>query len=174
MKNVFEGTRPSTSNIDNGNEFITYDISLHEFILILFGLEPEKPIQSRVKIQKGLFLLLKELEKRGYKVQDPQFIPCRDGPYSFTLANALEELIWSNFIETKGEYGKESEEFKLTDKGKKETMLLIEEKIKEKDLKDLVTFRQSLDQFTVEGLIYYVSNKFPEMKALSRRNKGRG
>ena len=152
---------------------MTHDVSLHEFVLIFFGLELEKSIQSRVKVQKGLFLLLKELEKRGYKVQDPQFVPCRDGPYSFVLANALKELIWSNFIETKGEYGKENEEFKLTEKGKNEAMLLVKEKIKENDLKDLITFRQSLDQFTVEGLIYYVSNKFPEMKVSTRRNKVR-
>jgi len=74
-------------------------------------------------------------------------------------------LLWSGFVEAKGEYGKETEELRLTEKGKNEAILLIKEKIKEKDLKDLITFRQSIDQYTVDGIIRYVNYKFPEMKA---------
>jgi len=145
----------------NGTKFCT----LEEVVLVLFGLEPEKPIHSRTKYQKGLFLFFKELEKRGYKVQDPHFIPYKDGPYSFELARVLDKLLWSGFVEAKGEYGKETEELRLTEKGKNEAILLIKEKIKEKDLKDLITFRQSIDQYTVDGIIRYVNYKFPEMKA---------
>jgi len=145
----------------DGSESCTLD----GVVLIFFGLEPEKPIYSRLKFQLGLFLFIKELEKRGYKAQDPHFIPYKDGPYSFELARVLQKLIWSSFIEARGEYNKESEELKLTEKGKNEAMLLIKEKIKEKDLKDLIMFRQSIDQFTTDGIIRYVNYKFPEMKA---------
>jgi len=159
-------------DVMEGKEFDTYDIYLHEFVLIFFGLELEKPIISRIKYQKGLFLFLKELEKRGYKVQDPHFVPHDDGPYSFALANILDELIWSGFIEAKGVHGKETEEFKLTEKGKNEAILLIKEKIKEKDLRDLITFRQSIDQYTVDGILHYMRTNFPEMRR-PRKPRGR-
>jgi len=168
MRKLPDGTEFYTLDEAEGKEFDTYDIYLHEFVLIFFGLEPEKPIQSRIKYQKGLFLFLKELEKRGYKVQDPHFIPYSYGPYSFVLARVLDNLWWSGFIEAKGEYGKETEEFKLTEKGKNEAILLIKEKIKEKDLQDLITFRQSIDQYTVDGILHYVYNNFPEMKEKSK------
>jgi len=143
MRKLPDGTEFYTLDEAEGKEFATYDIYLYELVLIFFGLEPEKPIQSRIKYQKGLFLFLKELEKRGYKVQDPHFIPYR-GAYSFVLARVLDNLWWSGFIEAKVEHGKEVEEFKLTEKGKNEAILLIKEKIKEKDLQDLITFRQSI------------------------------
>lgn len=46
--------------------------------------------------------------------------------------------------------------------------MLIKEKIKEKDLRDLITFRQSIDQYTVDGILHYVYNNFPEMKEKSK------
>ena len=78
---------------------------------------------------------------------------------------------WSGFIEAKGEYGKETEEFKLTEKGKNEAILIIKEKIKEKDLRDLITFRQSIDQYTVDGILHYVYNNFPEMRRPRKARK---
>jgi len=143
MRKLSDGTEFYTLEEGERKEFDTYDIYLYEFVLIFFGLDPEKPIQSRIKYQKGLFLFSKELEKRGYKVQDPHFI-AYSGAYSFVLARVLDNLWWSGFIEAKGVYAKETEEFKLTEKGKNEAILLIKEKIKEKDLQDLITFRQSI------------------------------
>ena len=113
-------------------------------------------------------MFFKELDKKGYKVQDPHFIPYSYGPYSFVLARILDNLWWSGFIEVKGEYGEETEEFKLTDKGKIEAELLIEKKINKKDLKDLINFRQSIDQFTVDGILNLVYNNFPQMKERSK------
>ena len=168
MRKLPDGTEFYTLDEAEGKAFNTYDIYLHEFVLIFFGLEPEKPIYSRVKYQKGLFLFFKELDKRGYKVQDPHFIPYSYGPYSFVLARILDNLWWSGFIEVKGEYEKETEEFKLTEKGKAEAILLVEKKINKKDLNDLITFRQSIDQFTVDGILNYVYSHFPEMKERSK------
>jgi len=34
-------------------------------------------------------------------------------------------------------------------------------------LRDLITFRQSIDQYTVHGILHYVYNNFPEMKEKS-------
>jgi hypothetical protein len=35
-------------------------------------------------------------------------------------------------------------------------------------LQDLITFRQSIDQYTIDGILHYVYNNFPEMKEKSK------
>lgn len=167
MRRLPDGTEAYSLDEAEGREFPKYDIYLHELVLIFFGLEPDKPVYSRIKYQKGLFLLFKELEKRGYRVQDPHFVPYSYGPYSFVLARVLENLWWSGFIEV-SRIGKEDEEFRLTDKGKREAGLLIKEKVRGEDLDYLVQFRKSIDQFRVDGLLRYVYENFPEMKERSK------
>ncbi len=50
MRKLPDGTEYYTLDEAEEKEFNTYDIYLHEFVLIFFGLEPEKPIRSRTKL----------------------------------------------------------------------------------------------------------------------------
>ncbi|BFH73280.1 hypothetical protein SJAV_12240 [Sulfurisphaera javensis] len=168
MRELPDKTRYYTLDEAEGKEFEKVDLFISDVVLILFGLSPDKPIYSRIKYQKGLFLFYKELDKKGYTYEDPHFIPYSYGPYSFLLTQELDNLVWSNFIKVEGQYGKETEAFSLTEKGKREAQAIIEEKIRRKDLEDFKLFRRSIDQYTVKGILRYVYANYPQYKERSK------
>jgi hypothetical protein len=141
--------------LTNTNE--TRVISPTDLVLIFLGLEPEKPVHDKRKLINALYAFSRELVSRGYKVLVDDFLVTRYGAKSKTLEKAIDDLVTYGFIE-RGV--KPAEDFKLTDKGKTEAFLIIEEKIDEKDLSDLTMFRYSIDQFTRQGIARYVKLLF--------------
>jgi len=138
MRKLPDGTVYYTLDEAEKTGFETFDIYLHELVLIYFGLVPDDPT-SNGEVQKGVYLLYNELRRKGYKVQDPHYVFIIHKPYSFVVESVMDNLVWSGYLDV-GENG----ELALSGKGKKEARSLIEKKIKESDLKDLTRLRETL------------------------------
>ena len=127
-----------------GREFDTYDVYLYELVLLFFGLDPEEPVRGRDALMEGLYRFFGELKGRGYRVQDPHFVPSGEKHYSELLDRVLDDLWWSGFIEVRGGTGGGAEELGLTEKEKEVARALLREKISLEDLDRLKAFRLSL------------------------------
>jgi len=138
MRRLPDGTVFYTLDEAEKVEFETPDIYLHELVLMYFGLEPDEPV-SNDEAQKGVYVLYKELKRRGYKVQDPHYVFITHKPYSFVIERVLDNLIWSGYLDVD-----ENDKLILSKKGKREVETLTEKKLKESDLEDLTWFREVL------------------------------
>ena len=125
-------------------EFGTYDIYLYELVLLFLGLGPEEPIIGRATLMEGLYKFSEELRGRGYRVQDPHFVPVGEKHYSKLLDRVLDDLWWSGFLEVVAEDC--TEEFRLTEKGKEKAKALVKEKLRLGDLDYFRALRLSLSR----------------------------
>ena len=127
-----------------GKEFGTYDVYLYELVLLFFGLGPDEPIMGRATLMEGLYKFSEELRGRGYRVQDPRFVPVGDKHYSKLLDRVLDDLWWSGFVEVAAEDG--TEEFGLTEKGEEKAKALVRERLRSGDLDYFKALRLSLSK----------------------------
>ena len=127
-----------------GKEFGNHDVYLYEFVLLFFGLDPEEPVRGRDALMEGLYRFFGELKGRGYRVQDPHFVPSGEKHYSELLDRVLDDLWWSGFIEVVAEDG--TEEFRLTEKGEEKAKALVRERLRSGDLDYFRAFRLSLSR----------------------------
>jgi hypothetical protein len=137
MRKLPDGTVYYTLDEAEKTGFETFDIYLHELVLIYFGLVPDDPT-SNGEVQKGVYLLYNELRRKGYKVQDPHYVFMMYKPYSFVVESIMDNLVWSGYLDVD-----KNGELVLSGKGKKEARSLIEKKIKESDLEDLTRLRET-------------------------------
>jgi len=138
MRKLPDGTVFYTLDEAERTEFGTFDIYLHELVLIYFGLEPDDPTTDD-GVQKGVYVLYNELKGKGYGVQDPHYVFIIHRPYSFVIERVLNNLLWSGHLDID-----ENDKLVLSEKGKREAELLIRKKVKESDLKDLTRLRETL------------------------------
>jgi hypothetical protein len=138
MRRLPDGTVFYTLDEAEKVEFETFDIYLHELVLMYFGLDPDEPVNGD-GVQKGVYVLYEELKRRGYKVQDPHYVFITRKPYSSVIERVLDNLVWSGYSDVD-----ENDKLILSKKGKREVETLTGKKLKESDLEDLTRFREIL------------------------------
>lgn len=145
-------------------------ITLRDAVLMLLYAQKDVPIYSRISLFKEVFLLYEEILKKyseQYFIQDPKFESYKYGPYSFDLAEVLEQLHWSGYIEISGRRNSRVESFKITPKGEKEIREKFENlpaEVREK----IIQMRKGWDQLGVDGILRYVYQKYSNYKSKSR------
>ncbi|MBA2858284.1 uncharacterized protein YwgA [Methanococcus maripaludis] len=144
-------------------------ITVKDMILILFYSCKEIPIFGRIMFFKELFLLYEEILKneKNLEVQKPEFKPYNYGPYSFDVADILEQLEWNEIIKRRGIKNRKTESFRLTEKG----MLEIEEKFEKlnPELKEKIrSLRRGCDELGTDGILNYVYLNYPDYKEKSK------
>jgi len=114
--------------------------------LILFLLYSQnKSVRGKTLLIKEMFLLEQQIFK-NQNAENCKFIPYYYGPYSFHVANKLDNLIISNLVDIKKVKGRKLDEYILTNKGErfvKKKYQLLNPKIRD-ELEDL---RMALDQY---------------------------
>jgi uncharacterized protein YwgA len=129
--------------------------------LIMFLLySQDKTIRRRIVLFKELFVLEKAVFKNE-KIENCRFVPYHYGPYSFYVANKLENMLSSGLIKRKLFAGTNIEEFTLEPKGEK----LIKKKyenLSPKIRNDMEKLRKGLDQYSkhIQEYVY----RIPEYK----------
>ena len=144
MKRLRDGREYYRLDEAEGKEFGAYDVYLYELVLLFFGLDPEELVRGRDALMEGLYRFFGELKGRGYRVQDPHFVPSGEKHYSNLLDRVLDDLWWSGFIEVVTENG--TKEFGLTEKGEERAEALVRERLRPGDLNYLRAFRLSLSR----------------------------
>jgi hypothetical protein len=137
MRRLPDGTVFYTLDEAEKTEFETFDIYLHELVLMYFGLRPGEPVTNE-EVQKGVFVLYNGLKRRGYKVQDPHYVFITRKPYSSVIERVLDNLVWSGYLDVD-----ENDRLILSGKGKREVETLIGKKLKGPDPEDLTRLRET-------------------------------
>lgn len=145
-------------------------ITLKDAVLMLLYAQKNKPIYGRILLFKEVFLLYEEILKKyreHFILENPRYEPYKYGPYSFRLADLLEQLYWAGFIEIIGKRNTRLEAFIITDKGIKEIERKFETLLPE--LREEITKkRQGWDQLGIDGILRYVYQKYPQYKINSK------
>jgi len=162
------------SRYENINKFINSDkkISIPKYtitdsIFWLFNAQKDTAIFGKISFFKQMFLLYNEVMPDEIKNNstNPKFISYRFGPYSFKIADILEELRYLGYINVDGRKNSRTEKFYLTSKGKKEAknrLDLIPKEILKNFQKELKKRRITWDQLGNEGLLNYVYKNYPD------------
>jgi uncharacterized protein YwgA len=132
-----------------------------DYLLLVIGLDGS--IEGRTRLEKILFLTRKEVLDRLRTPQATrfyQFTPYRFGPFSEDLYDDLEFLRDNGFIEIRG--GSGSEVFSITPKG----TTFLEQKVRKRlppdVLEEVVRLRNKYARLSIQELIVYVYNRYPE------------
>lgn len=144
-------------------------ITVKDMILILLYSYKDIPIYGRIMFFKQIFLLYEEIlnNESNLEIQKPEFKPYNYGPYSFDVADILEQLEWNEIIDRNGIKNRRTESFKLTEKGIAE----IKEKFENltPELKEKIkTLRKGCDELGTDGILRYVYLNYPEYKEQSK------
>lgn len=145
-------------------------ITLKDMVLFLLYAQKDSPIYGRILLFKEVFLLYEELLKQYSTkmiIENPRYEPYKYGPYSFKLADLLDQLYWANLIGIKGKKNTRLEAFYITEKGIeeiKEKFESLPQELKEK----IIELRKGWDQLGIDGILRYVYQKYPKYKIKSR------
>ncbi|AEH06287.1 hypothetical protein [Methanothermococcus okinawensis] len=147
-------------------------LTTKDLVLIILYAQ-NKPIYGRTLLFKEIFLLYMEVLKdyNDFEIQNPNFIPHHYGPYSFDIAEILNQLEWFGYIQRIGRKNSTSEKFELTDKGKNEIKETFE-KLPDKLKKEIKRKRKGWDQLGTDGILRYVYQNYEKYKEKSKiKNK---
>ncbi len=143
-------------------------LTVKDVIVLLFGVNPKIPIETRTAFYKELFLIYEEVLKKPEVSQyiyfsDPEFVPYVYGPFSFTVASDLGELLYINAIRKDGR--KNDERFTITDAGMEIFGRLEDESLGKQPLDWLIPYirekRRGWDQLGRSGLMARMRNYYP-------------
>ncbi|MDH7509379.1 MAG: hypothetical protein QHH00_08345 [Methanomassiliicoccales archaeon] len=141
-------------------------IMADEAILLLLA-STRKPIFGRTVMIKELFLLQEEVLKKHFRtVDDMRFVPYRYGPYSFRVAQLLEEMESIRLIERRGRKGTNDEKFSISERGMQHFSRIIN-KMPPEVLEEIRARRMGWDELGRDGLLRYVYQHYPEYKERS-------
>lgn len=132
-----------------------------DLIISIIGENKKTPLHGPTRLQKGIFIALKEKLVDEVLFSKCHFVPYRYGPYSFFIKEILGDLISSGCVGYNGKKNTNSQKFFLTNKG-----LSIFNKLSQRapELIDTMNeVRRETDEMTIAGLLRYVYNK-PEYK----------
>jgi len=104
---------------------------------------------------------------RTKDVEDCEFIPYHYGPYSFHVANKLENLISLGLIEREGKKDTSTESFKLTLKGRK-VIAKKYDRLPPEIKNRMENLRKGLDQFSRRWILNHVYTYYPQFRVKSR------
>jgi uncharacterized protein YwgA len=137
------------------------EISVMDIIISIIGRNPKTPIHGQTRLQKSIFIALKEEIDDEILFSKCHFVPYRFGPYSFFVKEILGDLLSSGYVGYSGKKNTNSQKFFLTSKG-----LAFFDKLNNrapKLIEAMQKVRKETDELTIHGLLRYVYNK-PEYK----------
>ena len=144
-------------------------LTVKDAIVVLYGVRPDKEIETRTLFFKELFLLYYELLKQqpfksNIMYLDPCFVPYIRGPFSFQVASSLGTLIYGGTISKRGVRNNES--FFLTKSGL-QTYKHIKDRLSQvatgsEFLEELQERRLGWDPLGAEGIKNRVRRYFPK------------
>ncbi len=108
-----------------------------------------------------------EILARKVDLEDCKFVPYFFGPYSFHVANKIDNLASLGLIEKTGKKNTNAEEFLISEKGKK----IISSKYQKLDpavRTELERLRQGLDQYGVDGILHDVYQNYDQFRTKSK------
>jgi hypothetical protein len=149
------------TNIDNliKNKRNSFKYSLSDVILFLLYSD-KRPIQGKTKQMKEVFLVLQEvLDKQD--IQPIKFEKHKFGPYSEVVEYVIDQLLFSNYILTRGKKTSNDFSIEITPKGKE----YIKEKFNELPTQiqnQLKRKRDEWDTLTSKGILKLVYEHYPE------------
>ncbi len=164
---------------ENISKFVEYEekisipkYTISDFIFWLLSSQ-NTPIFGKISFFKEMFLMYKEvlpIELKNKSI-NPKFIDYTYGPYSFLIADVLEQLKYDGYVSVEGRKNSRTEKFSLTNEGKKEAEkrieLLSDKKCKQFS-QELKNRRRTWDQLGNRGLLNYVYKNYPEYTKNSR------
>lgn len=129
----------------------------------------------RIKGEEEIEILAKK-----HDLEECKFVPYFFGPYSFHVANKIENLVSIGLINKMGKKNTTTEEFKISSKGRK-VIRAKYNNLPSKLRMKLEDMRKGLDQYGVDGIlndVYQNYNQFKEKSRIKNRYKlitwGRG
>lgn len=142
-------------------------LSPRQVILLLFMEDNNGGELDPIRIQKGLFVLSKEVPKEWIPAEARHnFVPYLYGPYSFDINSDLKMLVKEGFIKARNKPDVSWKYYSLTEKGKG----LVKEK-SESMMLELVSYIKTIREFVGELpfdlLLKVVYKKYPEYAAKS-------
>ena len=117
-----------------------------------------EPIDGRVRLMNGLFLMFKELEffKESY-----EFVPYLYGPISFDLYSDLAKLIYNGLVVDDKTKEPQAGYYYLTNEGRKKAKSLFKSLSPEVQ-KNIKKIKGLINQKSLIRLHNYVRSKYPE------------
>lgn len=137
------------------------------------------PISGIVKLQKELFVILKEFaQDNNIPSENPGFRAYKFGPYTERINRSVQTLMDLGFVESVGRIDTSNERFFLTDAGKNAGHQALS-KLSEEQISLLKKLKNDLQQMDAQGIMTYVYSHYPDYtnesvvfeKTLHRRRK---
>jgi len=140
-------------------------ISLDPLLLLLLYFGDSKgrtEVRGRTKLEKLLFLVIKELEKRGYTIEDSDYIPYTYGPFSTRVFGLIDSLSNDGEIDIRKE--NDIEIFDLSKEKRKELSEKIPRiKARYSDIVEVIQeIKRRFNELSTDFVTAYVYLKYPE------------
>jgi len=140
-------------------EFSTF--SLFDAILLLLYADKDIPIDGKVKQQKEVFLVYKEVFSKLPKFKQIDFDKQRYGPFSEEVDDTIDDMAFSNYITIEGKKKPNTMNISISEKGIKHVTKKfvglppeIQNELKQK--------RVEWDSFNTQGIMNYVYLHYPK------------
>jgi len=147
--------------IKKGASSFVLNFTLFDVILLLLYSDKTHPIFGQTRYMKEIFLALKEIFSESKVQRIPFFKKDRYGPYSKEVVNALDDMMFSNYVEIVGKKNTNKMGVKLTKKGTNfikdrfdELPITLQNKLKRK--------REEWDTLTTQGIMNYVYTHYED------------
>ncbi len=162
--------------IEEEEKILIPKYSISDLVLWLLDAQSDVPIFGRISFFKQIFLLYTEVLPDSIKKEtlNPQFIGYYYGPYSFVVADVIEDMVVSGLVKISGRKNSKTEQFSLTDNGKEEAekrIGLLPQEMMKSFISVLKERRITWDQLRNYGLLQYVYNVYPQYREKSRINR---
>lgn len=138
--------------------------TLYDVILILLYSDKDQPLIGKTKQMKEIFLTLMELQ--ALKAEKVKFGLNKFGPYSEEVEDAIDNLLFLNYVSAVGTKNVNNFGIKITDKGKNYIRATFE-KLPENTRVLLKNKREQWDTLTPQGVVNYVYTHYPKYLAES-------
>ena len=140
---------------------LTY--TLNDVILILLYSDKHHPLVGKIKQMKEIFLTMVELNI--LKSERIEFEFHRYGPYSVEVENAIDQLLFLNYISAVGSTNQNNFGIKIDEKGIQH-IKDIYEKLPQQTRKLFSNKREEWNVSTSAGIINYVHTHYPEYRSI--------
>lgn len=140
------------------------EFTLFDVILILLYSDKNEALVGKTKQMKEIFLTLVELQ--ALKAEKVKFGLNRFGPYSEEVEDAIDNLLFLNYVSAIGTKNENNFGIKITNKGSNYIQNSFE-KLPESTKSLLKHKREQWDTLTPQGVVNYVYTHYPKYLAES-------
>lgn len=135
---------------------------IDDWILAWMFVGDGAPILGIVKLQKELFIILKEFApENNIPSENPDFRAYKFGPYTERIDRSIQTLIEMGLVSSYGRINSNNESFFLTESGKTAGEKALS-KLTSVQIEKLKKLKGDLQQFSTDGIMTYVYSKYPE------------